>query len=67
LYNKKTCLWTGNGFTLPQKSGLPALQHDNPGHVKLGGKSARTKYIRSLTPRGFANALYLSNFYGVEQ
>jgi len=66
LYNKKTCLWTGNGFILPQKSGLPALQHDNPGHVKLGGKSARTKYIRSLTPRGFANALYLSNFYGVD-
>ena len=61
-----TCLWTGNGFILPQKSGLPALQHDNPGHVKLGGKSARTKYIRSLTPRGFANALYLSNFYGVD-
>jgi len=60
-YNKKTCLWTGNGFILPQKSGLPALDHDNPGHVKLGGKSARTKYIRSLTPRGLAQAIYNAN------
>lgn len=61
-YHKKTCLWTGNGFIMPERWPLPPLDKDNPGHVKLGGKSARTKYIRSLTPRGFANAIYLANY-----
>ncbi len=66
-YNKKTCLWTGNGFILPIKQALCVNEcyfgHDsvNPGHAKLGGKSARTKYIRSLTPRGFAQAVYEAN------
>lgn len=61
-YNKKTCLWAGCGFTIPSKMELKPLAKDNPGHVKLGGKSARTKYIRSLTPRGFANAVYMANY-----
>ena len=30
-------------------------------HLKLGGKSQRTKDIRSATPRGFAIAIYESN------
>jgi hypothetical protein len=30
-------------------------------HRKLGGKSLKTKNIRSATPRGFAKAVYLSN------
>lgn len=61
-YNKKTCLWTGKGFVLPVKQvwHKPA-DTENPGHKKLGGKSARTKYIRSLTPRGFAQAVYEAN------
>ena len=33
----------------------------NPCHKMLGGKSARTKYIRSLTPRGMSRAIYLAN------
>ena len=60
-YNKKTCLWTGCGFVMPEKRPVPVLQRINPGHAKLGGKSARTKYIRSLTPRGFAQAMYEAN------
>ncbi len=60
-YNKKTCLWTGNGFVMPEKKHVPSLEAVNPGHAKLGGKSARTKHIRSLTPRGFAQALYEAN------
>ena len=64
LYPKKTGLWCGNGFKLPLKVALPAsieVPKDFPGHTKLGGKSARTKYIRSLTPRGFAMAIYEAN------
>lgn len=60
-YNKKTCLWTGCGFVMPPKKRVEPLETGNPGHIKLGGKSARTKYIRSLTPRGFAQAVYDAN------
>jgi len=60
-YNKKSCLWLGNGFVIPRFITLPVLDEVNPGWAKLGGKSPRTKYIRSLTPRGFANAVYLAN------
>lgn len=60
-YNKKTCLWTGNGFVNPTFKHIAPLQHVNPAHEKLGGKSARTKYIRSLTPRGFAQAVFEAN------
>ena len=64
-YNKKTCLWTGNGFIMPVFKHLPPVQKANPAHEKLGGKSARTKYIRSLTPRGFAQAVFEANAYPI--
>jgi hypothetical protein len=32
--------------------------------MKLGGKSQRTKDIRSATPRGFAKAVYAANAKG---
>lgn len=62
-YPKKTCLWTGNGFRMPVKK--PVKVPCNPDgtvayseqYKKLGGKSLRTKNIRSATPRGFAVAL----------
>ena len=60
-YNKKTGLWFGNGFKLPRYDTTNGPTGDFPGHVKLGGKSARTKYIRSLTPRSFAYAFYKGN------
>lgn len=60
-YNKKTCLWTGNGFVMPEKKALEPYGNDNPGWKNLGGKSARTKLIRSLTPRGLARAIFEAN------
>lgn len=60
-YVKKTCLWVGNGFVIPSAAVVTADSGDNPGWAKLGGKSARTKTIRSLTPRGFAKAVYEAN------
>lgn len=60
-YVKKTCLWIGNGFIMPNVAPVAADSGDNPGWAKLGGKSARTKTIRSLTPRGFAKAVYEAN------
>lgn len=67
-YTKRTCLWTGNGFVMPRKAPVDpvVIRFDNgksgsPQWAKLGGKSLRTKNIRSATPRGFARAVFLAN------
>ena len=57
-YNKETWLWAGNGFVLPAKKPIEVATKPYPGWVKLGGKSLRTKNIRSATPRGFAQAVF---------
>jgi len=60
-YPKKTCLWTGNGFTMPWTDPVQPEKGHSRQHLKLGGKSAKTKNIRSATPRGFARAVYEFN------
>lgn len=57
-YPKKTCLWTGGGFTLPEKKPVYVKPGYSNQHNKLGGKSMKTKNIRSATPRGFAQAVF---------
>lgn len=57
-YNKETWLWSGNGFVMPPTKYIEPPEKDYPGWKKLGGKSLRTKNIRSATPRGFAQAIY---------
>lgn len=69
-YTKRTCLWHGPGFALPPKRPVEPITltypctrlgtrvHYSPQAGKLGGKSAKTKNIRSATPRGFAQALF---------
>jgi len=60
-YTKKTCLWTSYSFRMPHR--LPTCKPNgySAQHLKLGGKSKRTKDIRSATPRGFATAVYEFN------
>lgn len=60
-YQKTTCLWFGNGFVMPEPKAVPNSGNSNPGWKSLGGKSKRTKLIRSLTPRGFALAVFEAN------
>ena len=66
-YGKKTCLWAGGGFVMPERRSVPFAEGQTDGqgqskaHNKLGGKSDKTKNIRSATPRGFAMAVYLAN------
>jgi hypothetical protein len=55
-YTKKTCLWTGGGFTMPTMKNVTPFPGGFHGWTSLGGKSLRTKNIRSATPRGFAIA-----------
>lgn len=59
-YTKKTCIWAGNGFKMPVKKAVPHCGFFW-GWKYLGGKSAKTKQLRSLTPRGFARAVFLEN------
>jgi hypothetical protein len=57
-YTKKTCLWTGNGFVMPdRKPGEPtlgSLMHKLP-------PSEDRADIRSATPLGFAYAVFHAN------
>jgi len=64
-YTKRTCYWTGNGYTMPPTKPVETISVRLPGgnvgpswHAKSGGKSLRTKNIRSATPRGVARAIY---------
>lgn len=60
-YRKKTCYWVGGGFRMPPK--IPV--HVEPGyskqHRKLGGKSKKTKKIRSASPRGVMTGIFYAN------
>lgn len=59
-YTKRTCIWCGNGFSQPKK--LPVAHIGFFwGWKYLGGKSQKTKQLRSLTPRGFAEAVFQEN------
>ena len=66
-YPKKTCLWTGGGFNMPWTDPVAPEQGHSRQHLKLGGKSQRTKDIRSATPRGFATAVYEFNSISKEE
>ena len=57
-YPKKTCIWSGGGFLMPEKKQVNIDSGYSDQHKKLGGKSLKTKNIRSATPRGFALAVY---------
>lgn len=60
-YPKKTCIWHGNGFKEPIKIPVDVCPGYSDQHKKLGGKSLKTKNIRSATPRGFALAVFKAN------
>ena len=60
-YTKKTGIW-GNSIQ-PEKKYLEPVKVCPQGSwiQKLGGKSERTKELRSMTPLGYAKAFYLAN------
>lgn len=57
-WTKKTGLWGTFNKELPRNNVEPDPQS---WIMKLGGKSERTKELRSMTPLGFAKAFYLAN------
>lgn len=62
-YTKKTGLW--GRFMKPRKIPLDPIRVCNQGSwvQKLGGKSEKTKALRSTTPSAFARAFYEANYY----
>ena len=60
-YTKKTCLW-GN-FWPPKKRPVAVVRNGKYKTPiwKYGGKSERTKRLRSITPPGFARAFFEAN------
>lgn len=60
-YTKKTGLW--GHFNRPDEAGLSPIRVCAQGSwlQKLGGKSERTKELRSMTPTGFARAFADAN------
>ena len=46
---------------MPTKVSVEPESGHSRQHLKLGGKSMKTKNIRSATPRGFARAVMESN------
>lgn len=64
-YNKRTCLWTGNGFRMPPRQLDPTLgAPDNRIHFAPASKQRAN--FRSATPIGFARAVFASNSRGLE-
>lgn len=57
-YTKKTGLWGTFNRDLPRSDVVP---DPNSWIMKLGGKSERTKELRSMTPLGFAESFFLAN------
>lgn len=60
-YTKRTGIW--GQHREPERSGLEPIRVCAQGSwlQKLGGKSERTKTLRSMTPAGFARAFYVAN------
>lgn len=57
-YTKRTCLW--GKFNIPRKT-LVKPSEGSKMHLAYGGRSERTKTLRSITPPGFARAFFEAN------
>jgi hypothetical protein len=64
-YPKETGIWCGNGFIKPPFRTVWFEAGGSKQWLLLGGKSKKTKKIRSETPRGFAQAVKEANWEAV--
>ena len=62
-YTKKTCLWTGGGFVMPEQFRAEGLGAPDD-RIHKCPPSAERANIRSVTPSGFAMAVFLANCPG---
>lgn len=57
-YTKKTHLWTGNGFIMPEKNRVEPTEGSK---MHLIAPCPERANLRSVTPRGFAKAVFEAN------
>lgn len=57
-YTKRTCLWVGNGFVIPESN--PVWPIEGSRMHTLPATDDRAE-MRSVTPAGFAKAVFLAN------
>jgi hypothetical protein len=57
-YTKKTCLWTGGGFVMPEKRPVPPTEGSKMHRISPSPERADK---RSETPMGFARAVFEAN------
>jgi hypothetical protein len=57
-YPKRTCLWTGGGFRFPKKQPIEAFR---PLYIHYLPPSDSRGDLRSVTPPGFARAVFEAN------
>jgi hypothetical protein len=61
-YTKKTCLWTGGGFIMPEPRRAPELADTSADdRIHKAPPSAERADFRSATPIGFARAVFAAN------
>lgn len=58
-YTKKTCLWTGNGFVMPQPFHPAGIEPDD--RIHKAPPSEERANFRSATPLGFSRAVFDAN------
>lgn len=59
-YTKKTCLWTGGGFVMPERRPID-LDPDTHDRIHMAPPSSERATFRSATPMGFARAVFEAN------
>lgn len=57
-YTKRTCLWAGNGFVMPKTKKIRAVEGSR---MHLLSPSPQRELLRSVTPNGFAQAVFEAN------
>lgn len=58
-YTKRTCLWTGGGFRMPERRPVELAEDAN--RIHTAPPTADRGDVRSMTPTGFARAVFEAN------
>ncbi|MCR9215283.1 MAG: hypothetical protein NXI13_16320 [Proteobacteria bacterium] len=59
-YTKKTCIWAGNGFVMPEKKSIEPV--DGSKMWKMGSGNPDRQKERAKTPPGFNIAVFEANY-----
>jgi hypothetical protein len=59
-YSKRTCLWVGGGFVMPQPARDASLGHPDD-RIHKAAPGPERENFRSATPMGFARAVFDAN------